>query len=146
MKRRNFIQITCLACLGGTAMISILESCTTSQYVVGTLRNDVLEVKKSDFITIKNEKQIMRTFVLVKHEAYSFPICVYKINENEYTALYMECTHQGCEINAYQTQLVCPCHGSEFDNKGNVLQGPADNPLKQFEVKTDDQNIYIKIS
>lgn len=146
MKRRNFIQMSCLGCLGAAAGISLLESCATGQYVNSTINNNVLTIKKTDFIVIKKDKQVSRKFVLVKNDAYPFPICVFKISENEYTALYMECTHQGCELNAYQTQLVCPCHGSEFDNKGNVLEGPADSPLKQFEVKTDDQNIYIKVA
>lgn len=145
MKRRNFIQLAGLTCLGGTAMIGLMESCATSQYVNGTLKNNILQVKKSDFITIKNDKPVNRNFVLIKHDSFPFPICIYKLSENEYTALYLECTHQGCELNAYQSQMVCPCHGSEFDTKGNVIGGPADYPLKQFEINTDDTNIYVKI-
>lgn len=146
MIRKDFIKMSCLGCAGIVAGVSLLESCATSHYVNSTLNNNILTIAKSDFITIKNDKQIQRSFVLVKNDAFAFPICVFKISENEYTALYMECTHQGCELNAYQSQLVCPCHGSEFDNKGNVLEGPADTPLKHFEVKTDDQNIYIKVA
>jgi cytochrome b6-f complex iron-sulfur subunit len=83
---------------------------------------------------------------LIRHESLAFPICIYKVSDTEYISLYMECTHQGCELNAYQAQLVCQCHGSEFDTKGGVLQGPADAPLKQFKTEVYDQNIYIKIS
>jgi cytochrome b6-f complex iron-sulfur subunit len=144
MRRRNFIKVSCLGCVGTVAGISLLESCVSS-YIAGSVTNNMLTIKKSDFIVVKKDKQVERDFVVVKNDAYPFPVVVYKISSTEYSALYMECTHQGCELNAYQTQLVCPCHGSEFDTKGNVLQGPADIPLKNFEVKTDDQNIYIKI-
>lgn len=146
MRRNEFIKMSCLGCIGVVAGVSLLESCATGQYVNNTLNNNIITIKKSDFILVKKDKQIIRDFVLVKNDALGFPICVYKISENEYTALFMECTHQGCELNAFKAQLVCPCHGSEFDNKGNVLEGPADTPLKHFEVKTDDQNIYIKVA
>jgi cytochrome b6-f complex iron-sulfur subunit len=146
MKRRNFVQLTCLGCLGTLVGTSLLESCTSAQYVTATFSNNYLQIQKSDFISITKEKKTELPFVLVKHDALPFPICIYKIDENEYRALYMECTHQGCELKAYTTQLVCPCHGSEFDNQGKVLEGPADEPLKQFDIKTDPTTLYIKIA
>lgn len=37
------------------------------------------------------------------------------------------CTHMGCSLNYNKEEKVyeCPCHGSRFDKKGNVLNGPA---------------------
>ena len=43
------------------------------------------------------------------------------------------CTHLGCQP-AFDPQmriLICPCHGSRFDLKGNVLKGPASRPLQR---------------
>jgi cytochrome b6-f complex iron-sulfur subunit len=50
------------------------------------------------------------------------------------------------ELNVNGDMLSCPAHGSEFNNKGAVLQGPAERPLKKFPVTTDNENIYIHIS
>lgn len=50
------------------------------------------------------------------------------------------CPHLGCIINHMENdQLVCPCHGSHFDQNGQNLSGPAASPLKKLAYKKDDQ-------
>ncbi len=45
------------------------------------------------------------------------------------------CTHHGCTVHLEENKsFACPCHDSEYDLQGNVLQGPAKLPLKHFEV------------
>lgn len=42
------------------------------------------------------------------------------------------CTHMGCELNwnSAERSWDCPCHGSRFDMDGEIIQGPAVEPLR----------------
>jgi Rieske Fe-S protein len=51
--------------------------------------------------------------------------------------------HRGCQVEAADGHLVCPCHGSEYDNAGAILKGPTELPLIRFPVEVDAENIYV---
>ena len=43
------------------------------------------------------------------------------------------CTHLGCNVNYVPGGgFVCPCHGSRYDANGQVVHGPAPQPLVWF--------------
>lgn len=147
MQRREFIRTGCLACIGGGILSSTLQGCASPYYAKQVeMKQNSLVVKKSEFIEIKKDQQTMRNAVVAKYEKLAFPIAVFRLGEDQYSAVYLECTHQGNEVQPHGNYLVCEGHGSEFDNKGNVTQGPAEDPLRTFIVKTDKENIYIALS
>ncbi|MBK7811606.1 MAG: Rieske 2Fe-2S domain-containing protein [Saprospiraceae bacterium] len=146
MDRKEFLKKCGFACLGGSTMMALLQSCASSNYFAKTiLSNNQIIIPKSEFLEIKNNQTISRKYVLIKNAKFSFPIVVYSIAENVYSALLMECTHKGCELQAAGIYLVCPCHGSEFTNLGIVQNPPAEENLKTFEITTDHENIYLHI-
>ena len=46
------------------------------------------------------------------------------------------CTHLGCIVawNSATQQVECPCHGALYDLQGQVLRGPAREPLARMQV------------
>jgi len=146
MNRKEFLKSCGIACVGSSAVITLLQSCTTSNYFAQTsMLNNQLAIKKTEFVNSSNNKITQRKFVLIKSDKYNFPICVYKFPEEQYTALLTECTHNSCEVRPQGDFLICPCHGSEFSNKGVVMNPPAEQNLMSFPIKTDNEYIYIQI-
>jgi nitrite reductase/ring-hydroxylating ferredoxin subunit len=45
------------------------------------------------------------------------------------------CTHLGCTVRHDDQGLVCPCHGSRYDEEGRVVDGPAPAPLAFLSVE-----------
>lgn len=143
MKRNHFLK-TCGWALAGLPFASILlHSCQGIYYAAFQQKEDMLIVPLSEFRMEKGDK--LRDFVLI-HSPYGFPICIYKISENTYSAALMKCTHRGCELNVGGGIYSCPCHGSEFNTQGKVLEGPADQDLQLFKTTIDNENIYLYLS
>jgi cytochrome b6-f complex iron-sulfur subunit len=62
-----------------------------------------------------------------------------------YTAVWSICTHGACGVTylPHERLLECPCHGSRFDEEGQVLQGPATRPLTVFRAAREGDSVWI---
>jgi glycine/D-amino acid oxidase-like deaminating enzyme/nitrite reductase/ring-hydroxylating ferredoxin subunit len=58
-------------------------------------------------------------------------LAVYRDQRGHVKKMSAVCTHMGCLVRWNQAESTwdCPCHGSRFGPKGNVLSGPAETPL-----------------
>lgn len=58
------------------------------------------------------------------------------------------CPHLGCLLTKQpQGGFLCPCHGSIFDKKGNVLKKPANRRLDSYKVSlARDGKVLIDLS
>jgi Rieske Fe-S protein len=58
---------------------------------------------------------------------------VYRDESGVLHAVSLRCTHLGCllRFNSAERSWDCPCHGSRFDVDGQVLEGPATEPLER---------------
>jgi 3-phenylpropionate/trans-cinnamate dioxygenase ferredoxin component len=57
------------------------------------------------------------------------------------------CTHMQCLLSEGDldgTTVTCACHGSEFDvTSGDVLGGPATEPVQSYELRVDGDDLQI---
>lgn len=146
MDRKKFLKTCGFAVIGLPFASVILQSCQSIYYATSHMANNQIVVPLSEFKFEKRDRTTLRDFVMVRSVHYDFPICLYKTGNNQYSASLMKCTHRGCELNVGGGIYSCPCHGSEFDTHGAVLEGPADKDLKTFKTSIDNENIYIEIS
>lgn len=144
MNRKAFIQQCGLTCLGTTAMAALLQGCTSTKLLTGKIAEDDLIVSLKDFETKAGNEVHYKKYIIVHNDILQYPICVYRHSENDYSALWMRCTHLGAELQVFGDKLQCPAHGSEFSSKGQVQNGPADTQLRSFPIVIE--NYQLKIS
>lgn len=85
-------------------------------------------------------------FALVEVPGLVFPIYVYRHEGDRFTAVLTRCMHRGCQVDAVEGHLICPCHGSEYDNDGAILKGPTLAPLIRYPVTGDAEHLYIDLA
>ncbi len=122
-----------------------LSGCQSTYYTNGAIEPNGISVLRAEFNFMKKDKSLIRQYIIVRNESVEFPIYLYRFSDDEYTALLMKCTHQGNELQASGDHLNCPAHGSEFNNKGVVAQGPAENNLRSFKVIAENDKIFIDL-
>lgn len=147
MNRKKFIKKCGYACIGGLFIPSILQSCSSlnliqKNRVSAEMEGTDLLVPISSFENGENKK----LYIIAHHPKLNYPICVYRFRETDYTALLMACTHQGAELQVFGEKLECPAHGSEFNSKGRVENGPAEEDLRSFPVRIEGQILKISLS
>lgn len=61
---------------------------------------------------------------------------VFRHGDGRVQAWSARCTHLGCRLDrVIDGVVVCPCHGSKFDEQGRVVNGPASTALKPLQVR-----------
>ena len=91
-----------------------------------------------------NDLQILSPVYFEYPEA-GYPNVLFKKADGTVVALSLLCTHLCCtaKFQSSDGEIDCPCHGSKFDNSGNVLNGPATQPLPQVNLTIDSSgNIF----
>ena len=75
-------------------------------------RKDVIDLDIDSQITIKHKKRRLG---------------IYKDNNGETFVIDIRCPHLGCilSFNKEERAYECPCHGSKFDYKGNLIYSPS---------------------
>lgn len=130
-KRNRYEQLFTPNRLNATA--SMKNFLVQNMKVVGHLVKGKLEIPAHDVADIKVDEGAV---VRIDGERKG----VYKTKDGDLFIVDTTCTHIGCEVawNNGEKSWDCPCHGSRFDVKGEVLEGPAEKPLQTYDYKMID--------
>lgn len=68
-----------------------------------------------------------------------------RLNDGGFLALSLRCSHLGCSVNWHEEQerFVCPCHSSQFDKSGNVLNPPAVRALDYYPLTIEGDIVRV---
>ena len=143
MERKEFIRACGFACATSLGLATLLPGCANTKLISGRIVEDDLVVPLSEFENRNGGGY--RPYVIVRNEILQYPICVYRLSDSEYTAIWLRCTHQGADLQVFGDKLQCPAHGSEFSQYGSVQNGPADRKLRTFPVTIDQQQLKISL-
>jgi nitrite reductase/ring-hydroxylating ferredoxin subunit len=137
MERRDFLKSSCGLCmmLGSGLLGGMLESCASSGVYEAERIGESLVVPLSRFDI--NELQIVRC------EGEQYNIAVHRRHDNTYLALLMACTHAVNELVRTGDEFVCRLHGSRYNEDGEVMQGPAERPMRVLATKTENDRLLI---
>jgi len=83
--------------------------------------------------------------MLVRHGVR--PLLLVRPRPDQLVALSGICTHRRCVLrwDRQRSAIVCPCHAGAFDLNGNVLSGPPNEPLAQYETEVRAGEIYVRL-
>ncbi len=98
--------------------------------------------------TLPENADITETVPLAEGNGIRFYDKVIVIADAEGLAVFSStCPHLGCRINgAEDGELVCPCHGSRFNARGQLLHGPALRNLQPLPYELDKARSVLRVS
>lgn len=139
MNRREFLgRVECLgAGAVAGAMALPLTGCIGFHYVNTTLSGNRLVIRLEDLGE--------RRFALLDAPGLMLPLYLYREGEGRFSAVSTRCMHRGCQVEPVADHLVCPCHGSEYTNTGEVLKGPTQRPLRRLPVTVEGDRLVIEL-
>lgn len=75
-------------------------------------------------------------------------LVVTHLEDGTYAAVSSVCTHQACIVavtSKTSKTINCPCHGSRYLPTGEVVNGPANNPLPSFTTRLNGAYLAIEV-
>ncbi|MCC0175499.1 ubiquinol-cytochrome c reductase iron-sulfur subunit [Waterburya agarophytonicola K14] len=144
MKRREFTSFVSVG-VGMSMLPGVLTACDAQ-----TKNKTPAEttIPGSGFEKVGSVSQLEQTGQIFNEELTNGTALVIKdpTDAKKLIAVNPTCPHAGCAVTweSDQQKFLCPCHDSEFGSSGEVLEGPATEPLASYEVKVEGDSILVK--
>ena len=122
LERRDFLGKSGLLAAGAAVFGSLLGMMKMPMPRVTPEASSRFRIGKPDDFAPGTEKILKDRNLLIRS------------SEQGIGAISLVCTHLGCVVARGESDFHCPCHGSRFDNDGDVTKGPAPRALMWFEI------------
>jgi Rieske Fe-S protein len=108
-------------------------------------------VSKNSISVDLNKTDTLNAFgeaATIVNDERGFHIIIVRASEKEYLALSRICTHGGNVVNYNNKRNILQCNNynhSIFDLKGQVVKGPATEPLHVYPVKWENNKLLLRL-
>jgi Rieske Fe-S protein len=87
-------------------------------------------------------------FVVGQPDGFADTLIVVRVDASTVIADSAVCTHMGCKVGwaAARDRFECPCHGSVYAPDGNVINGPATQPLQSYPAQLGADAVVVKVA
>ena len=134
LRRREFLGLC--ACVAAGSMLGACASVLVRQVPVANGRVELPLVQYPELSQAGAALQILP-------EGQTKPLIVIVDATGKHSVISSECTHKGCTVEVQGERIVCPCHGSTYDRKGDVLKGPAQRSLQRYQSRLTSDGVLI---
>ena len=147
--RREFVK-DALTGIGTVAFGSFImvnqSSCSDNGPMATTDNNDETSITVD--LSLPENSALLTVggaLALTGNELDSSGMLLFRQSESIVKVYSRNCTHAGCTIEGFSSVGIssCLCHGSKYDTNGNVTNGPATNPLKQYSATIEGNMVTI---
>jgi cytochrome b6-f complex iron-sulfur subunit len=139
MDRRDFLQKSLYLTVGMAGIASLVESCSKSNTQPSNSAPTVdftIDISTSQYSALKTNGNY------VYYSADN--IIIARDVAGNFIALYDVCPHASCTIQFDgKNTFPCPCHGSVFNESGNVTTGPATSGVKKYNTSLNGTQLRI---
>jgi cytochrome b6-f complex iron-sulfur subunit len=142
MQRREFLKVGCGVCLLGMAGVTIPGLLNQSEAKTFSFQG-VITADQTILVPIDQMNGL--DYLTVEVNAWEANIAVHQQADGTYLSLLLLCTHMENNLNSTGNGYICPAHGSRYDLNGNVLVGPASDPLTSFPTTVVNGQIVINV-
>lgn len=71
-----------------------------------------------------------------------------RLDDGGFLAMSRNCTHLSCSVPwvSKENKFICPCHSSEFDMRGDVINPPAPRALDLYPISIENNILSVDTS
>jgi len=134
LRRREFLGVC-----ASLATLPLFAACASVLVRPVPLTNGRVELPLAQYPELREAGATLK----ILPDGETQPLIVLVDADGRHTVVSSECTHRGCTVEAQSDRIVCPCHGSTYDRRGEVLRGPAQRALRRYQTQLTGEGVLV---